>query len=162
MELLGKAPTPLSAARLTSSQIQSALRRARRRDVAIKAEFVHASLRSEPTRPDQVADVFGATVQTQVAILKAIQAEIGVLGEQLEALFDKHPDASIYRSQPGLGPILGARILAEFGDDRARFASAAARKNYAGTSPITRASGKKTYVGARYVHNNRLLDALGR
>ena len=132
LELLGKAPTPLSAARLTSSQIQSALRRARRRDVAIKAEFVHASLRSRQLARRPGRRRVRGDRATQVAILKAIQAEIGVLGEQLEALFDKHPDASIYRSQPGLGPILGARVLAEFGDDRARFASAAARKNYAG------------------------------
>ena len=41
-----------------------------------------------------------------------------------------------------------------------RYASAKARKNYAGTSPITRASGKKKVVLARYVHNDRLADAL--
>jgi hypothetical protein len=51
-------------------------------------------------------------------------------------------------------------VLAEFGDDRDRYASAKARKNYAGTSPITRASGKKRSVLARFVHNDRLIDAL--
>jgi len=71
-------------------------------------------------------------------------------------------DAEIYLSQPGLGTILGARVLAEFGDDPNRYANAKARKNYAGTSPITRQSGKKKVVLARYVHNDRLIDALGR
>ncbi len=42
----------------------------------------------------------------------------------------------------------------------ARYASAKARKNYAGTTPITRPSGKKKIVTARYVHNDRLIDAL--
>ena len=37
-----------------------------------------------------------------------------------------------------------------------------ARKNYAATSPITRQSGKSKYVLARYVHNDRLRDALAR
>ena len=60
---------------------------------------------------------------------------------------------SIYPSQPGLGVILGARVLAEFGDDPHRFADAKARKNYAGTSPITRASGTKKVVLARYARN---------
>jgi hypothetical protein len=55
----------------------------------------------------------------------------------------------------------GSRVLAEFGDDRHRYGDARSRKNYAGTSPITRASGKKKSVLARYVHNNRLIDALG-
>ena len=80
----------------------------------------------------------------------------------MEANFLAHPDAEIVLSQPGLGLILGARVLAEFGDDPARYASAKARKNYAATSPITRQSGKKKTVMARYVHNDWLRDALGR
>ncbi len=80
----------------------------------------------------------------------------------VEAHFGQHPDAEIYLSQPGLGTILGARVLGEFGDDPDRYAGARARKNYAGTSPITRQSGKKKTVHARHVHNDRLLDALGR
>jgi len=79
---------------------------------------------------------------------------------QVEAHFGQHPDAEIILSQPGLGAILGARVLAEFGDARTRYVSAKARKNYAGTSPITRASGKKRTVAARFVHNDRLIDAL--
>jgi transposase len=82
--------------------------------------------------------------------------------EQVEAHFGQHPDAEIYLSQPGVGTILGARVLGEFGDDPDRYAGARARKNYAGTSPITRQSGKKKTVHARHVHNDRLLDALGR
>ena len=78
----------------------------------------------------------------------------------MEADFGQHPDAEIYLSQPGLGSILGARVLAEFGDDPDRYADAKARKNYAGTTPITRASGKKRVVLARYVRNDRLADAL--
>jgi hypothetical protein len=78
----------------------------------------------------------------------------------VEAHFGRHPAAEIILSQPGMGPILGARVLAEFGDAEGRYASAKARKNYAGTSPITRASGKKKVVLARYVHNDRLIDAL--
>ncbi|MFD9591717.1 transposase [Kitasatospora sp. NPDC059973] len=64
------------------------------------------------------------------------------------------------RSQPGLGPILSARVLAELGDDPHRYASAKARKNHAGTSPITRASGRKKVVTAKHVRNDRLIDAL--
>ena len=73
--------------------------------------------------------------------------------------FGRHPDAEIVTSQPGLGPILGARVLAEFGDDRSRYADAKARKNYAGTAPITRASGTRRVVLARYARNKHLADA---
>jgi transposase len=56
--------------------------------------------------------------------------------------------------------VLAARALGEFGDDKKRFSDSRARKNYSGQSPITRASGKKTVVLARYATNRRLGDAL--
>ena len=102
------------------------------------------------------------------ALITTSNEQIATLQGQVEACFGRHPDAEIYLSQPGLGSVLGARVLAEFGDDPTRYAGAGARararararKNYAGTSPITRASGKKTVVLARYVRNKRLTDAL--
>jgi hypothetical protein len=79
----------------------------------------------------------------------------------VEAHFGQHPDAEVYLSQPGMGAILGARVLAELGDDPARYPTAKARKNYAATSPVTHASGKKRrVVAARFIHNDRLVDAL--
>ena len=74
--------------------------------------------------------------------------------------FGQHPDAEILRSLPGLGIVLGARVLGEFGDDPDRYADSKARKNYAGTAPITRASGKRLTVLARFVRNRRLTDPL--
>jgi transposase len=70
------------------------------------------------------------------------------------------PEGKIYLSQPGLGHVLAARVLAEFGDAPGRYAHSKARRNYAGTSPITRASGKKTLVLSRYARNQRLTNAL--
>ena len=74
--------------------------------------------------------------------------------------FGRHPDAEIYLSQPGMGAVLGARVLGEFGDDPHRYADGKARRNYAATSPVTRAPGKKKVVAARFIHNDRLVDAL--
>ncbi|WP_397509068.1 transposase [Rhodococcus baikonurensis] len=74
--------------------------------------------------------------------------------------FGRHPAAEIYLSQPGLGPVLVARVLGEFGDDTTRFSNSRAGKNYSGQSPITRASGKRTLVMARYATNRRLGNAL--
>jgi transposase len=162
LELLAAAPDPVSAAGLQLDQIIEALRRARRRNVAAKAAQIQAALRTEHLRqPPAVTAAYAATVRAQVAILTTLNAEIATLEEQVEAHFGQHPDAEIYLSQPGLGVVLGARVLAEFGDDNSRYADARARKNYAGTSPITRQSGKKKFVLARHVHNDRLIDALG-
>ena len=59
-----------------------------------------------------------------------------------------------------MAAVLGARVLGEFGDDPRRYTDGKARKNYAATSPITRASGKKKAVMARFIHNGRLIDAV--
>ena len=93
-------------------------------------------------------------------MITALNEQVKALEEQVKDHFGRHPDAEIYRSQPGLGAILGARVLGEFGDDLHRYADGKARKNYAATSPITRASGKKKVVAARFIHNDRLVDAL--
>jgi transposase len=163
LELLAAAPDPTSAAALSIETITAALTRARRRNRAARAEAIAAALRAEHLgQPPVVAAAYAVTVRAQAAILSVLNTQIAQLEEQVEANFSQHPDADILLSQPGLGVVLGARVLAEFGDDKNRYADAKARRNYAGTSPITRQSGKKKVVMARYVHNDRLLDALGR
>ncbi|MGH3718138.1 MAG: IS110 family transposase [Pseudonocardiaceae bacterium] len=161
LELPAKAPDPASAARLTITQITAALKHARRRDIGEKATRIQAVLRAEHLgRPAVITAAYAATTRAAVAVLTTLQEQVTTLQEQVDAHFGQHPDAEIILSQPGLGPILGARVLAEFGDDPHRYADAKSRKNYAGTSPITRASGKKKVVLARFIHNDRLIDAL--
>jgi transposase len=161
LELLARAPDPAGAARLSISQITAALKRARRRDVEAKATAIQAVLRAEHLgQPAVVTAAYAVSVRALVAVLGTLNEQVKALQGQVEASFGRHPDAEIILSQPGLGAVLGARVLAEFGDDHARYATAKARKNYAATSPITRASGKKKTVMARYVHNDRLVDAL--
>jgi hypothetical protein len=161
LELLARAPDPASAARLTTAQISAALKRARRRDIKQKTAAIRAALRSQQlAQPPEVTAACAAVVRALAAVITALNGQITVMEGQVAAHFRQHPDAEIILSQPGLGLILGARVLGEFGDDPRRYASAKARKNYAATSPITRQSGKRKTVTARYVHNDRLRDAL--
>jgi transposase len=161
LELLTKAPDPVSAARLTTAQVSAVLKRARRRNISERTTVIRAALRSpQLAQPPQVTAACASVIRALTAVLATLNEQITVMEEQVDAHFRQHPDAEIILSQPGLGHILGARVLAEFGDDPHRYASAKARKNYAATSPITRQSGKKKFVQARHVHNDRLRDAL--
>jgi transposase len=162
LALLAKAPTPAAARRLTIAQITAALKTAARRgDVPARAAAIQAALRTEQLGlPDLVTDAYAATVRSTIAILQTLNTQIPALQDGVEAYFGRHPDVEIYRSQPGLGKILGARALAEFGDAPGRYHDSKARKNYAGTAPITRQSGKTKTVHARFIHNNRLVNAL--
>ena len=116
-----------------------------------------AALRTEQlaARPG-VVGAYAASVAALVAVLTALSAQVEVLAEQVAAGFGRHPDVEIYLSQPGLGEILGARVLAEFGDDPNRYADARARKNYSGMAPVTKTSGKSRVVLARHARNRRL------
>jgi transposase len=162
LAVLQIAPTPGKGRPLSRSKIASALRRAgRQRNVEARAEQIQAVLR-EPqlAAAPMVEAAFGHTVTAMVAVIAQLVVQIENLEQELNAHFERHPDAEILRSQPGLGPVLAARVLAEFGDDPTRYADTRARRNYAATSPITRASGTRRVVLARFTANRRLRDAL--
>ena len=160
--VLDRAPTPNKGARLTLPQIRAALKRGgRQRSVDKVARRIQQGLRSTHlVAADPIADAYGTTVASLVKIIAETCRQISRLEQSLQDRFSQHPDADIYHSQPGLGTVLGARALGEFGDDPDRYTSAKSRRNYAGTSPITIASGRKHAVVARHVRNRRLYDAL--
>jgi transposase len=161
-EVLRLAPEPALGAALSRTQITAALRRAgRTRRISERAAAVQAALRAPQLQPPPlVAAAMGASVAASAAVIAEMTRQTGVLERQLATDFEAHPDAEVIRSLPGLGIILSARVLGEFGDVPDRYLTAKSRRNYAGTSPITRASGTKRVVLARHVRNKRLADAI--
>jgi transposase len=162
LAVLGRAPTPQVGTRLSVTQIRAALERGgRQRNLDRRAGEIKEALRSDQlSAPDPVTAAFSATTKATVGILVEMNRQLEELEAVLADRFRQHPDAVIYLSMPGLGDVLGARALGEFGDDPDRYADAKSRKNYAGTSPITVASGKKKAVLARHIRNRRLYDAI--
>ena len=161
LAILAIAPTPDRARGLSRAKIAGALARGgRTRNLERRAVQIQAALRGEhPEAAAAVADAFGAATAARVAVLVALNQQIAELERQLGERFERHPDAEILGSLPGLGTVLGARVLGEFGDDPNRFADARGRKAYAGTAPITKASGRSLVVLARVARNRRLADA---
>ena len=136
LELLGRAPDPDQAARLSKTVIGAALKRARRRRVEDRAQRLRNILRAPELRqPPVLQNAYAAVVASEVAIITALNTQIDQLGAVVGEHFGRHRDAEIYISLPGLGVILAARVLGEFGDDPDRYVDAKSRKNYAGTSP---------------------------
>ena len=161
LAVLDMAPTPSLGRGLSRSKIAAALRRGgRQRRVEERATEIQTALRTaQLTAPHVVSEAMGTTVAALVAVIAELNTQIGRLEVEIADRFDQHPDAKVIRSLPGLGMILGARVLGEFGDDPNRYVDAKSRKNYAGTSPITKASGKRSVVLARFARNRRLADA---
>ena len=162
LAVLAKAPSPTEGAKLSVSQIRTALKGGgRQRNLDTRAETIQTALRTGQLRaPADVVKAFAATTRAAVGIIGELNRQISALETELSDHFEEHPDADIIRSQPGLGDILGARVLGEFGDDPNRYADVKSRRNYAGTSPLTRASGTKRVVLARYIRNRRLYNTI--
>ena len=162
VQVLRAAPEPARGAALSRSQIAAALRRGgRQRRIDQRAAEIQAALRApQPQPPAVIAAAMGAPVSALASVIAEMTTQIAVLEQQLAADFKVHPDAEVVRSLPGLGTIPGARVPGEFGDAPDRYADAKSRRNYAGTSPITRASGTRRIVLARHARNKRLADAV--
>ena len=161
LAVLAIAPTPELGRKLTEARIIGALRRGgRKRNLEKQAKRIRAALRQpQLAAPALVAQAQAANTTALVAVIATLSEQITRLEADLEASFERHPDAEILRSLPGLGAILGARVLAESGDAPGRYVDAKGRRNYAGTAPITRASGTSHVVAARLARNKRLFDA---
>jgi transposase len=159
--VLTLAPTPELGRSLSRSKIAAALRGAgRKRNVEARAEHIQTALRSEQLRASEsLGRTYGVITSSLVGLIAGLNTQIAGLEQDVHGAFEQHPDAEIFLSQPGLGSTLGARVLGEFGDDPTRYRDARARRNYAGTSPITKASGTRHVVLARFARNERLYDA---
>ena len=159
--VLASAPTPAAAAKLSANRIAAALRRAgRSRGIDQAAVDIRTALREPALRQlPQVEAAMGRQTLALLAALNTACASVDDLGTASAELFHTHPDYAIVTSFPGLADSTGARVLGEIGDDRTRFADARALKAYAGSAPITRASGKSISITHRRIKNDRLAAA---
>lgn len=156
--ILAAASTPSQAAKLTPARLRRLLVTAGRkrnldRDVQrLREIFTDTYLHQPPV----VENAMGIHLAALLGQFDAACAAADELAEAATAPFERHPDAEIITSFPGLGMQAGARVLAEIGDDRSRFTDARGLKAFAGSAPITRSSGKKTVVLHRHIKNRRL------
>ena len=156
--ILTAANTPTAAANLSIQELESLLRDAgRRRGVAAEARLLHQLLHSEQMRqPEAVEQAMGWQLRGLPRQLDALCTTLQDLEQRVDEAFTAHPDAKIVTSLPGLGVQLGAGLLVEIGDDRNRFADAWPLRAFAGAAPVTRSSGKSTFVHARRAKNDRI------
>jgi len=160
LAVLGAVPDPQQASSLTRRRVVALLHRCGRRNDPPLVDKILADLKGPALRqPAAVEQAMGVAAKTLIDILVQMHAAVAGLNAALEEAFSEHELAPVLTSVPGLGTVLSARILGEIGDDMARFETTANLKSFAGTAPVTRASGRSSYVKARKVRNKRLGDA---
>jgi transposase len=156
--VLAIAPSPAEGQKVSTARVETALRRGgRQRRIASLAASVVAALGIPQLRQDPIVEhAMRAETLALLRVLDAICASVEQLAVALVEAFAQHPDYEIITSFPGLADISGAIVLAEIGDDRTRFANDRALQAFAGSAPVTRASGKSRTVTRRRTKNNRL------
>jgi transposase len=155
------AASPAEASRLSRPRLRSALLGAKVPGALTLPDRLLPTLRQRGLR------VAPETEQAHALRLRQILHSIDVerahtqaLTEQLLTLYDNHPHAVIYKSFPALSGVLGARLLAEVGDDLNRFSSGRGLAALAGARPITRSSGDSEVVVKRFIFNRPLGHAV--
>lgn len=160
LEVLHAAPTPAKATTLTRRRVVALLHRCGRRNDPALVDHILTTLRADSLRqPEAVEQALGLSVLNLLEVARAMAAGVDALETALTQAFQEHPMATLVENAPGLGAVLAARVLAEIGDDPHRFPTAASLRCYPGTAPVTRTSGRSSYVTARKVRNKRLADA---
>jgi len=159
--VLEYAPTPSRGRSVSQAKLISALRRAgRERNLKARAAELQRILQQPHLeQPATLVAAYGVIVKSCVRLIRELNAQTTELEQELTKSFELHPDAELYLSLPGLGFVLGARVIGEFGDDPNRYSDAKGRRAYSGMAPITRASGTRHVVLARYARNRQLADA---
>ena len=152
-------PTPAIAGRVKTTRMTGFLKRHHytgRQDPRALAERMRAHLLS--ASPGTTAGK-SFSAQTFARLLELLNTQIAEYDDAIAAAVADHPDAPIFTSFPGVGPVLTAVLLAEIGEDRARYPEPAVLLAEAGLAPVTRASGRSRSVRFRYAANTRLREA---
>ena len=154
-------PTPSAAMAVEASALEVTLRKGGHTNPTKAARAIWATLRQPHLEADAV------TTRTKARLMLALVSQLLPLVEQIAAydkevthLFLTHPDSSLFGGLPGAGKRLAPRLLAEWGDDRSRYASSASVQALAGTAPVAFASGNYAKAHKRYACLKPLRNAL--
>ncbi len=153
-------PTPHAAARIGQARMQGFM------DRHGYSGRIPAEVLLERLRPHLLSAGPGTTAGKQFGALllaeqlRMLNRHLRLYDEQLRQLLDAHPDSAVFRSFPGIGPVVAATLIAEMGEDRQRFPAPAALLAEAGLAPVTRASGRTRQVRFRYAANHRMRHAI--
>jgi transposase len=160
LDFLTDYPTPAKAARVTTARMDAFCRR------HSYTGRVPAGRLVERIQPHLLAASAGTTAGKQFTAqlfadqLRLLNQQIRACNKRIDHLLDTHPDAPIFLSFPGIGPIVAATLIGEIGDDRSHYPNARDLLAEAGLSPVTRASGRMHQVRFRYACNHRMRHAI--
>lgn len=152
-------PTPAVAGRIKTTRMAGFLTRHHytgRVPAQVLAERMRANLLTGS--PGTVAGK-SFSAQSFTRLLQLLNSQLAEFDDTIAAAVAEHPDARVFASFPGVGPVTTAVLLAEIGEDRERYPRPEILLAEAGLAPVTRASGRSRTVRFRYAANTRLRES---
>jgi len=163
LRFLERWPTASAAGTLTVAELVAFLREQGHFRADAAAARIHAALHADIlAAPSHLAAARAGAIRLAARQLLLLREQRAVWEKRLRELLSgdrPHPDGEILLSLPGLDARLAARVFGEIGDRRERFPTPAALQSYAGTAPVTKASGRARVVTARAACNRFLRQA---
>jgi hypothetical protein len=146
-DFLSRWPTLKAAPLARRSTLETFFRAHHVRSADMVAQRLHAIKTAIPLTTDEGVSAPNALhVQVLVHQLRVTWEAIETFDHAIAPRAQNHPDCPLFQARPGAGPVFASRLLVAFGEQRERYASAAARQKYAGIAPVTERSGKKSWV----------------
>jgi transposase len=146
-DFLSRWPTLKAAQLARRATLETFFRAHHVRSAEVIAQRIQAIPSATPLTTDAGVIVPNALlVQALVAQLRVTLQAIADCDTAIAQCAQNHPDFSLFQALPGAGPVFASRLLVAFGEQRARYASAAELQRYAGIAPVTERSGKKSWV----------------
>ena len=160
LDFIADYPTPEQAGRIGVARMEAFCRRhsysgRTHPDVLVERLRPHLLSASEGT---VAGKSFSANLFADQ--LRLLNRNLRAYDKKLDQLLDAHPDAAIFRSFPGIGPLVAATLISEMGEDRSRYPTPGALLAESGLAPVTRASGRTRQVRFRYAANRRMRHAI--
>jgi transposase len=150
LSLLVRYVTPDELSRAGRTRILTHLRRTGRHSTAVMERLVDAALLAAHEQRDRGVRVPGEDVAA--SIIKELARELLDLRETVASVdahisdyLDRHPDAALIQSLPGMGAFLTAELIATMGNFH-RFSTASQLASAAGVAPALQQSGKVRYL----------------
>lgn len=79
--------------------------------------------------------------RTLVRVIRGLSESVRDVDAELAAIYRSHGEYDLVKSLPGAGDVMGPRLAAILGSDRARFESAEELQRLTGVAPVTSSSG---------------------
>jgi hypothetical protein len=150
-DFLATWPTLEKIQKTKAEKIRTFYRKHACRSSELMQKRIEAMRIAQPLTNDAaVTACSGCVIESLVPMMRVVIEGIARLDQEIQTLFNAHPDMPIFDSFPGAGPALAPRLLAALGSDRSRFESAAEIQQYSGIAPVTERSGKHEWVHRRF------------